>query len=154
MKLTTLYTAAQHTQMTEDAVARGFWRNDRRILLPGTGWLCPWYFDPKGEMPADRRDPMCQHGDPFLSIHYWRDWADKRAPITVICPNGAEWCIDCKSSNGDGWIVTGEWPNITCTPSIVAGDYHGFLQNGEFTRDLAGQSWPVPNIGPDYGRKS
>nr|WP_283808104.1 DUF6527 family protein [Bradyrhizobium sp. C9] len=72
----------------------------------------------------------------------------------MVCPNGSMWNIDHKSSNGDGWQVTGEWPNITCAPSIIADDYHGFLRNGEFTADLDGKTWRVPNIGPDYGRKS
>ncbi|MCD9898146.1 hypothetical protein QIH85_43070 [Bradyrhizobium japonicum] len=58
-------------------------------------------------------------------------------------------------------MVTGERPNITVSPSIdcapmgthkSGGYYHGFLRGGEFTADLAGQVFPVPNIGPDYGR--
>lgn len=156
-KLSQLLTFAEYKAMGDDAVARGMWRNDRRIYLPGMGWFNNWYYDPKGEVAR----AMCMRGDPFLSVHYWRDWADKRPPIEVVCPDGNIWCIDRKSSNGDGWTVTGEWPNITCAPSIdcqpmgvttPGGYYHGFLRNGEFTADLAGQTWPVPNIGPDYGR--
>jgi hypothetical protein len=79
----------------------------------------------------------------------------------MVCPDGNVWCPDRRSSNGDGWVVTGEWPNITCSPSIdckPVGErlglpyYHGFLKSGEFGPDLAGQTFPVPNIGPDYGR--
>ncbi len=153
MKLGKLLTFAEYTAMS-DAVARGMYRNDRRVFLPGMGWFNNWYFDPIGNPRA-----MCLRGNPFLSVHYWRDWADKRPPIEVVCPDGNVWCIDRKSSNGDGWRVTGDWPNITCTPSIDCapmgsrgGCYHGHLQNGEFTKDLAGLTWPVPNIPADYGR--
>jgi Family of unknown function (DUF6527) len=52
------------------------------------------------------------------------------------CPNGCEWEIDRWSSNGAGWRVTGELPRITCVPSIICGDYHGFLRDGEFTAPL------------------
>jgi hypothetical protein len=150
MRLTTLLTWQEYKTKSDEAVARNFWRNDRRVFLPGMGWLNEWYFDPKGGCP----NPMCKVGDPFLSIHYWRDWANKRPPIEVVCPNGDVWCPDRKSSNGDGWAVTGEWPNLTCTPSIVAGDYHGFLRGGEFTLDLSGKTWPTPNIPANYGRPS
>lgn len=130
----------EYKALGDKAVADGFWRNDRRIFLPGMGWYCDW---------------QLEEGRGFqLSVHYNRDWRGKRAPICVVCPNGSMWNIDHKSSNGDGWQVTGEWPNITCAPSIIADDYHGFLRNGEFTADLDGKTWPVPNIGPDYGRKS
>jgi hypothetical protein len=148
MKLTRLLTFAEYKALGESDVARGFWRNDRRSFLPGMGWFNNWYYDPTGETSR----AMCKRGDPFLSPHYWRDWADKRPPIEVVCPNGEVWCIDRKSSNGDGWTVAGEWPNITCSPSIVAGDYHGYLRNGEFTPDLSGKTWPIPNIPADYGR--
>lgn len=134
-----LLTFAEYKAMADNAVAQNMWRNDRRVFLPGMGWFNDWYLD---------RDL----GNDFLSVHYRQDWLGKRPPIELVCPNGDLWCIDRKSSNGDGWRVTGEWPNITCEPSIVAGDYHGYLRNGEFTPDLDGKTWPVPNIGPDYGR--
>ena len=134
-----LLSFSEYKALGDKAVADGMWRNDRRVFLPGMGWFNDWYLD---------RD----HGGNFLSPHYHRDWAGKRPPIELVCPNGDIWCIDRRSSNGDGWVVTGEWPNITCSPSIVAGDYHGYLRNGEFTADLDGKTWPVPNIGPGYGR--
>ena len=140
MKLSpTLLSFGEYKALGDKAVADGMWRNDRRVFLPGMGWFNDWYL---------ARD----HGQNFLSPHYYRDWSGKRPPIELVCPNGDIWCIDRRSSNGDGWVVTGEWPNITCSPSIVAGDYHGYLRNGEFTADLDGKTWPVPNIGPGYGR--
>jgi len=133
---------AEFHEISEDAVRRGFYRNDKRIFLPGMAWYQPFYFDPLGEMAifagksGFRDDPLCERGDPFLSIHYWRDWANKRAPICVVGPSGDWWEIDRKSSNGDGWTVTGELPNITCSPSIVLNGYHGFLRDGAFTPNL------------------
>lgn len=124
------------------AETEGMWRNDRRVFLPGMGWFNDWYLE---------RDL----GKNFLSSYYYRDWAGKRPPIELVCPDGNVWCPDRKSNDGEGWIVTGEWPNITCSPSIDCGpgNYHGFLQNGAFTPDVSGLTFPVPNIGPDYGRK-
>lgn len=43
---------------------------------------------------------------------------------------GAEWCVDQPAKNGPGWTRTGAVPDVTATPSIVAGDYHGHLRNG------------------------
>lgn len=143
MKITRVLAEEEREKMADDAVARGFYRNDRRIFTPGMAWFMPWYFDPTGErerlgkhvmFTAERKGTLG-----FLSEHYWRDWADKRSPICVVCPNGEWWEIDRKSSNGAGWIVIGDLPNITCSPSIVVDGYHGFLRNGEFTPDLEGR---------------
>lgn len=146
VQLSKLFSFIEYKAIGDKAVADGMWRNDRRVFLPGMGWFNDWYLD---------RD----HGKDFLSPYYYRDWADKRPPIELVCPDGNIWCIDRRSSNGDGWVVTGEWPNITCSPSIDCSPmgtggsyYHGYLQNGFFTNDLGGQSFPIPNIGPDYGR--
>jgi uncharacterized protein DUF6527 len=35
------------------------------------------------------------------------------------------------NQNGAIWNVTGEYPNLTLTPSINAGCWHGFITNGE-----------------------
>jgi len=138
----------EFTAMGDDAVARGFYRNDRRLFLPGTAWFMPWFYDPTGERvrqgkhvlhAAPPADPNARTS--HLSPHYWRDHAAHRPPICVICPNGDPWEIDAWSSNGTGWTVTGELPRITCAPSIVAGDYHGFLRDGEFTPDLEGRTY-------------
>lgn len=82
-------------------------------------------------------DPEAPH---MLSIHYWRDWALIRPPLMVICPGGGHWCPDQKSSNGDGWTVTGEAPAITAHPSIWVNqgrgaprEYHGWLKDGVFS---------------------
>jgi hypothetical protein len=136
VRINQVLTFAQYRQMGDVAVANGMYRNDKRVFLPGMAWFEPWYYDPLKEYP-ELTHTMCKERpvDPnhsFLSPHYWRDWADKRPPIAVVCPNGDVWEIDRRSSNGDGWRVTGELPNITCTPSIAMSDYHGWLTNGEF----------------------
>lgn len=129
--------------MGDDAVARGFYRNDSRIFTPGMVWPQPWCFDPTGERERTGKHVMFKAERKgtlgFLSPHYWRDWSDKRPPLSIVCPNGEVWEIDRKSSNGDGWVVSGEFPNITCSPSIVVNGYHGFLRDGEFTADLEGR---------------
>jgi len=140
MRLTTLLSAEEYMKLNEDALSRGFYRDDPRIFTPGMGWLNPWHYDPTGERERAGLHVMHKHADRgkthFLSVHYWNDWSDIRAPIIVVCPNGEQWEIDRKSSNGNGWVVIGEWPYITCTPSIVVPGYHGFLKDGEFTPDL------------------
>jgi hypothetical protein len=99
-------------------------------------WYEAWYFDPLNKCP-EIKDHMIKErpediDKSFLSPHYWRDWSNYRPPIAVVCPNGRVWEIDRRSSNGDGWKVLGELPNITCHPSILLEDYHGYLINGEF----------------------
>lgn len=142
-KLVGLLTFEEYVAMGEDAVARGFYRNDPRIFTPGMVWPTPWVFDPTGERERCHQHVMVKLADRgrlnYLSPHYWRDWSNKRPPLCVVCPNGEQWEIDRKSSNGDGWVVTGDLLNITCTPSIVVPGYHGFLRGGEFTHDLEGR---------------
>lgn len=156
IKITRIISFAEYVAMQDAAVTKGWYRNDQRMFVPGTAWSQPFHFDPLGELAAFvdahpgqgyRREAMIKDSAAgnasFLSPHYWRDWSTKRAPICVVCPNGEEWEIDRKSSNGDGWIVTGELPNITCAPSIVAGNYHGYLRDGVFTDDLEQRTYPT-----------
>lgn len=109
-----------------------------QVFVPGMAWFEPWYFDPLNKCPditdhmIERRPTENEIKYSFLSPFYWSDWSNWRPPIAVVCPNGQVWEVDRRSSNGDGWKVMGELPNITCTPSIVAGDYHGWLTDGEF----------------------
>lgn len=141
MKITRILTDIERENLIDWCRANGYYANDRRIFTGGMAWYAPWYYDPSGEREKSGEHVMYKVGEQggFLSPHYWRDWAAIRPPICVVCPNGEWWEIDRKSSNGDGWAVTGDLPNITCTPSIVVPGYHGFLQNGEFTADLEGR---------------
>lgn len=149
IKLTRFLTDAERDAMNDGAMARGYYRDDRRIFQPGWGWFERCYFDPENPKVDAKGVYPCAPRNPFLSIHYWNDWSTKRPPICVVLPNGEHWEMDRKSSNGTGWTVTGDWPNLTCSPSIAAKGYHGFLQGGAFTADCerAGQPdgvYPYP----------
>lgn len=77
---------------------------------PGAMWDAWWWPD---EHRASRPDGMV---------------------LCVQLPNGRYWMIDGPASNGTpgeiGWTRTGVAPKITATPSILAGDYHGWLRDG------------------------
>lgn len=140
IKLGRLFTFEEFATANKEAMSNGWYHTDVRMFPPGSGWYCPWVYDPTGERERNGLNVMIKCAEKgklgYLSPHYWRDWADKRPPICIMGPGGEQWEIDRKSSNGDGWAVTGEWPNITCNPSIVLRKYHGYLRNGEFTSDL------------------
>ncbi len=80
-------------------------------------------------------------------------WDNCKGPhLMAVLPNGREWDIDSRASNctmkedrmhrcwirrGDPPLVTAGKDGPTCSAgsgSIAAGDYHGFLHNGEFSR--------------------
>jgi hypothetical protein len=118
--------------------------------LPGMMWHVPWFHDPaaprEGRSVAEQRAryPRGSKAESHLSSYYWHDHADRRAPLTVVCPNGAEWTVDAVSGNGAGWEVKGEPPLLVVTPSIAAPGYHGFLGSngappGHFTGDVEGR---------------
>lgn len=116
---------------------------------PGTMWFCPWYFDPKDSEDLANLDAWIEEArrpeyNGHLSIHYLQDWARIRPPICVVCPDGRDWIVDAKSSNGTGWVVQGEAPKLVVSPSIWTSmsmgpeSYHGFLGTngapaGQFT---------------------
>lgn len=53
--------------------------------------------------------------------------------LVAICPNGAQWMIDGPATGGGGWTRTGDPrkpETLSVSPSIIAGDYHGFLGSG------------------------
>lgn len=81
------------------------------------------------------------------SPNYARHWKGKRAPLAVQLPIGG-FFVDGPFWNnngpyGDGWMVTGEAPLITMSPSInIVGHYHGWLQNGVISDDCEGRTFP------------
>lgn len=113
----------------------------RSFFPAGTAYLAPWYHDPTRAEDMAKRELMLARPEsdfaptaerkPFLSIHYWRDWSAIRPPLMLLCPNYGHWCPDQGSTNGMGWQVTGWQPDdvsqLTASPSIIAGDYHGWL---------------------------
>lgn len=103
------------------------------VATPGAMWYCPWYVEGREveDLKAGRNG--------ILSRLYVEQWLGKRMPIMVMLPDKSHWCIDQKSSNGEGWTVTGDEPMVTASPSILVPRYHGFLQNGILTPDLEGR---------------
>ena len=160
VRITRVLTGSEYAELNRKGMADGYWHGDVHVFPPGTAWYQPWYYNPLGEevshvMIKDR--PADPNARGFLSPHYWRDWADKRPPMCVVCPNGEQWEIDRWSSNGTGWTVTGDLPLISVSPSIVVDGYHGFLGSngappGQFTGDLEGRG-PTGTARPYTPRK-
>ncbi len=116
--------------------------------MNGAG-LHPVYDTPSGEL-----EPGCMYwaeegtGD---AIHTAQTWDNFTGPaLMVVCPNGRHWNIDSRASNctmpddklhrcwcrhGEPPMITVDKNGLTCAAgggSIIVGDYHGMLQNGEF----------------------
>lgn len=89
-----------------------------------------------------------------LSKKYFERHAAHRAPIVVMLPGGAEWCIDALAINasgphGEGWDVTGDPPNLTANPSInVLGVFHGYIRGGVITDDVEGRRFDAEGFPP------
>lgn len=66
---------------------------------------------------------------------FWRPEIRKEdgLAISVVCPDGAIWCIDGEATGGGFWTREGSPPMLTVQPSIQTGDYHGHLTNGVLT---------------------
>lgn len=100
---------------------------------PGDMYWSTCYRDKEGHVE-------CPHWDNCTGQHLY-----------VVLPNGITWDVDGRANNctmkADRlhrcWVRTGEPPNVTvgkngftCSAgagSIQAGDYHGFLKNGELS---------------------
>mgnify|MGYP001606696210 CR=1 FL=1 len=52
VRITRVLSLAEFVQMQDEAVARGWYRNDKRMFVPGMAWYQPFYYDPHGEMAA------------------------------------------------------------------------------------------------------
>lgn len=83
----------------------------------------------------------------YYFMHAWRDGVQTDEKIGWIhgCPCGcggksAMWFEGYENAGGPKWMVTGEWPKVSMTPSIgIAKDHstgqfhwHGYLRNGVF----------------------
>lgn len=110
--------------------------HERRPEKPAVGdmWPAPWLIDMDRANPASR----------WVSAEYRRDWLGKRPPMVVVLPGYGEWCIDSPMSGTKlGWLVTGQPPAVTITPSInCEGIYHGFILDGVVGDDVEGRRFP------------
>ena len=101
------------------------------------------------DTPSGDIEPGCLYYAPWYDDVYW---VNQETPtLCAMLPNGNIWVIDSRASNCTMpddkthrcWVRHGEPPNIhvdkngyTCAAgggSILSGNYHGFLHNGEFT---------------------
>lgn len=68
------------------------------------------------------------------NAEWYKGFSDYKKRPDDIClavkTPGGDWCVDGPSSNGNGWERSGTVPEITATPSIICGKYHGWLRNG------------------------
>lgn len=78
--------------------------------------------------PAYGREPT--PGAMFDTL--WRPELRKEdgLAISVVCPDGAVWCIDEEATGGGFWTREGTPPMLTVSPSIQTGSYHGHLVGG------------------------
>lgn len=85
----------------------------------------------------------CHFGENNDKCNYWDDCHDPRGHLIVVLPNGTAFdtmsiasnCCSAKQKTGHRcWTMTGEAPNITLTPSILNGNWHGYLRNGELVQ--------------------
>ncbi len=73
-----------------------------------------------------------------------------RLPAVLGKVTGVDWYVDGHSLHGSGWNRTGDFTNMTASPSIcvpapVPGQrarYHGWLQNGILTECCEGNTFP------------
>lgn len=57
-------------------------------------------------------------------------------PHTFVCTPDGPADLDAPSNNGDGWIISGEMPKLTASPSIWMNHphgWHGYLRDGFLT---------------------
>lgn len=102
------------------------------------------------DTPSGDLEPGCIFWADWYPENFY--WDNHKGPCLIaVLPNGDHWNIDSRASNCDMpndrlhrcWCRHGEVPNIhvdknghTCNAgagSIMSGNYHGFLHNGEFT---------------------
>lgn len=88
---------------------------------PGAMWTADWYGD---------------SGDGYKGPD-GKVWV-----VKLPGHNSNDWTFYGPSRDGGHWTVTGAPPNVTCSPSIGTGAYHGFLRDGVLTQDVDGRTFP------------
>lgn len=91
---------------------------------------------------ADRLPPGALYSLDWHGGEQWNDRYGDGLDLHAVCPNGIPWHVDGSARPGDGSTVPEAWARtgdprvpetLSVTPSIVSGDYHGFLTAGRFT---------------------
>ena len=150
VRITRVLTGSEYAELNRKGMADGYWHGDVHVFPPGTVWYQPWYYNPLGEevshvMIKDR--PADPNARGFLSPHYWRDWADKRPPMCVVCPNGEQWEIDrsaleiyehgCLGRGSFGEVHRGSWRGTEVAVKRLREDMANDRELLEFRRELA-----------------
>ncbi|MCX6024625.1 MAG: hypothetical protein NTZ05_23415 [Chloroflexi bacterium] len=92
------------------------------------------YTDGRFDTPTGEPEPGDMWFDPEPAGRWDSEAHQERGGgphLTVRLPNRWDWDMDGPMSNGPGWERAGDPPHITAAPSIVAGDWHGWLRGGE-----------------------
>ena len=103
------------------------------FFTPGMAWGCHKYNNPLDVKRCKERTAKGLKGFSFISVEYWRDWADKRTPIIIVVPGGYQWLIDGKQNSREGWTIIGETPNLTALEPVKVPGYSGWLIDGVLT---------------------
>ncbi len=72
----------------------------------------------------------------------------KPVVMVILPPGGADgkFVVDWIYGENQAWVCSGEWPNVTITPSInCPGSYHGWIRDGVITDDCEGRTFPCPS---------
>jgi hypothetical protein len=131
------------------AGTHSIWDTPSGELEPGCLYWANWldHSDVDRDWPA--LDGSHPKPDDARCFHGWTNCEGLH--LQAVCPNGGHWDIDSRASNctlpddqthrcwirhGDLPVITVDKSGLTCAAgagSILAGDYHGFIQNGAFT---------------------
>lgn len=109
-------------------------------IKPGDMWY--WSEESWAIVKRDWADPNT-YLSRFLGLRYVKQDMVERPPLTVCLPSGETWNMDYKPSQGgpEGWQLSGTAPEITASPSIQTGVYHGWLRAGVLSDDIDGRTY-------------
>lgn len=104
---------------------------------------CGYAFEPEDQwqhnlnrcfLPQGKAEPMFSLPNAPPGAMWYSDWWPQKGPdgraLTVRTPGG-DWLIDAPARNSNTpWTRTGVPPKVTAHPSILVGEYHGWLRDG------------------------
>ena len=129
-------TTEERDSLNDKHIKAGGYRDQ---FEPGTIYYATWLHNPGCKEDLQRLKQYTGNWR-YLSDMFWQEWADKRSPLICMLPDGRQWCLDSRATNGSGWTVklddgiipsaSNRTPRITANPSILTDGYHGFLRGG------------------------